>query len=65
MADAARAILCRPARSCTGRFFLDDEVLWAEGISDFQSYACKPAEGLAADLFVDPSAPAPPGVRVS
>ncbi len=64
MADAAHAILCRPARSCTGRFFLDDEVLWVEGVNDFQSYACKPAEDLAADLFVDPSAPAPPGVRI-
>jgi citronellol/citronellal dehydrogenase len=62
MADAAHAILCRPARSCTGRFFLDDEVLWAEGISDFRSYVCKAVNGLAVDLFVDPTAPAPPGV---
>jgi len=60
------AIGTRAARdgANTGRFFLDDEVLWAEGVSDFQGYACKPAEELAADLFVDPTAPAPPGVRI-
>lgn len=65
MADAAHAILCRPARSCTGRFLLDDEVLWAEGVTDFRPYACDPAAELPVDLFVDPTAPAPPGVRVA
>jgi citronellol/citronellal dehydrogenase len=64
MADAAHAIFCRPARSCTGRFLLDDEVLWAEGITDFSAYACSPTGQLALDLFVDPTAPAPAGVRV-
>jgi citronellol/citronellal dehydrogenase len=65
MADAAHAILCRPARSCTGKFFLDDEVLWAEGVTDFAQYASDPAAELPVDLFVDPTAPAPPGVRVA
>lgn len=55
MADAAHAIFCRPARSCTGRFFLDDEVLWAEGVSDFSGYAVDPEAPLAIDLFVDPA----------
>ena len=64
MADAAHAIFCRPSRACTGRFFLDDEVLWAEGHRDFGQYARSPATPLAVDLFVDPKAPAPPGVRV-
>lgn len=64
MADAAHAIVCRPARACTGRFFLDDDVLWAEGNCDFDKYARKPATPLAVDLFVDSKAPAPPGVRV-
>ena len=64
MADAAHAICSRPARSCTGRFFLDDEVLWEEGVRDFSAYACDPSAELAVDLFVDPMAPAPPGVRV-
>jgi citronellol/citronellal dehydrogenase len=64
MADAAHAILSRPARSCTGHFFLDDEVLWAEGVRDFDQYSPNPTVTLAVDLFVDPTAPAPPGVRV-
>jgi citronellol/citronellal dehydrogenase len=65
MADAAHAILRRPARACTGRFFIDDEVLWAEGVTDFARYNCQPNARLAPDLFVDPSAPAPPGVHLS
>ena len=32
MADAAYAILARPARTCTGNFFIDEEVLRDEGI---------------------------------
>lgn len=64
LADAAYAIFCRPARSVTGQFFIDDEVLWAEGVTDLGRYACTPAATLAVDLFVDPAAPAPPGVRV-
>jgi citronellol/citronellal dehydrogenase len=65
LADAAYAIFCRPARSCTGRFFLDDEVLQEEGVTDFSGYACSPDEPLMVDLFVDPTAPAPTGVRIS
>ncbi|HEY5759767.1 MAG TPA: NAD(P)-dependent oxidoreductase [Steroidobacter sp.] len=64
LADAAYAIFNRPARSATGQFYLDDEVLWAEGVTDFSVYARNPAAVLAVDLFVDPAAPAPPGVRV-
>ncbi len=64
LADAAHAIFCRPARATTGQFFLDDEVLWAEGTANFSRYTCSTAALLAVDLFVDPAAPAPPGVRV-
>ena len=35
MADAAHAILSRPARECSGNFFIDDEVLSDEGVKDF------------------------------
>ncbi len=38
MADAAYWILTQPSRSVTGRFFLDDEVLRATGVSDFSKY---------------------------
>ena len=64
MADAACAIFKRPARSCTGQFFLDDDVLWAEGLNDFGGYLVEPDLVPAVDLFVHPSASAPPGVRV-
>jgi citronellol/citronellal dehydrogenase len=63
MADAAHAIVNRPARSCTGRFFLDDEVLWEEGVEDFGAYAVDPAAPLDLDLFVDPNALRPPGFK--
>ena len=39
MADAAHAILVRPARETTGNFFIDEEVLRAEGVTDFSKYA--------------------------
>ncbi len=53
MADAAYAILSRPSRECTGNFFIDEEVLRAEGVSDFSRYAPSGREGpLQADFFV-------------
>ncbi|RVB66266.1 NAD(P)-dependent oxidoreductase, partial [Mesorhizobium sp. M7A.F.Ca.CA.004.06.1.1] len=39
MADAAHAIFMRPARETTGNFYIDEEVLRAEGVSDFSAYA--------------------------
>jgi len=53
VADAAVAILKRPARSCTGNFFVDDEVLRAEGVADLDRYAVKPGEELMQDFFLD------------
>jgi citronellol/citronellal dehydrogenase len=53
MADAAYAILARPARECSGNFFIDEEVLRAEGRTDFSTYA--PGGGdqpLQADFFI-------------
>jgi citronellol/citronellal dehydrogenase len=52
VADAAHAVLCRPARECTGNFFIDEEVLRAEGIEDFSGYAVDPQAPLAADYFL-------------
>ena len=52
MADAAHAILCRRSRSCTGQFFIDDEVLQEEGVTDFEHYAVAPGQPLYPDLFV-------------
>jgi citronellol/citronellal dehydrogenase len=53
MADAAYAILARPARSCSGNFFIDEEVLRAEGVTDFSRYAPHAGDRpLQADFFV-------------
>jgi citronellol/citronellal dehydrogenase len=38
MADAAHAILTRPSREYTGHFCIDDEILAAEGVTDFARY---------------------------
>jgi citronellol/citronellal dehydrogenase len=54
VADAAHAILCRTSRGCTGNFFLDEEVLRAEGVTDFAPYAVIPGTtSFIPDLFVD------------
>ena len=52
MADAAWMILRRPSRQCTGNFFLDEEVLASEGITDFDGYAVTPGGDLIPDLFL-------------
>ncbi len=51
--DAARAILCRNSRSCSGNFFIDEDVLREEGCTDFSAYAVDPQQPLAPDLFLD------------
>jgi len=53
VADAAYAILSRPSRTCTGNFFVDEEVLREEGITDLDRYAVNPGDTLAPDLFLD------------
>jgi citronellol/citronellal dehydrogenase len=53
VSDAALAILRRDARTCTGNFFIDEEVLRAEGVTDFEKYAVRPGEELLPDLFLD------------
>jgi citronellol/citronellal dehydrogenase len=52
MADAAHAVLTRPSRDCTGNFFVDEDVLRAEGVTDFDHYAVKPGMDLMPDFFV-------------
>jgi len=64
VADAAHAILTRPARECTGQFLIDDSVLYEAGVRDFAPYSVEPGGPLYADLFIDASMPAPPGVTL-
>ena len=52
MADAAHAILSRSSRETTGNFFIDEEVLRAEGVTDLSVYAPGATGPLAADFFV-------------
>ncbi|HND08951.1 MAG TPA: NAD(P)-dependent oxidoreductase [Pseudomonadota bacterium] len=52
MGDAAHYILTRPSRSCTGNFFIDDELLASEGITNLDHYANIPGEPLFPDFFV-------------
>jgi citronellol/citronellal dehydrogenase len=53
MADAAHAVLVSDARSTTGHFFIDDEVLSAAGVTDFDRYAVTPGVPLHPDLFLN------------
>jgi citronellol/citronellal dehydrogenase len=52
VADAAHAILTRDSRAATGNFFIDDEVLAAAGVTDFDKYAARPGAPLLPDLFL-------------
>jgi citronellol/citronellal dehydrogenase len=52
MADAAHLILTRPSREATGNFFIDEEVLRAAGVTDFDAYAVQPGVDLIEDFFV-------------
>ncbi len=53
VADAAHAVLTRPSRGTTGQFLIDEDVLRAEGVTDFARYAVDPGAELLPDLFVD------------
>lgn len=52
IADAAYYILRRPAASCSGNTFLDEEVLAQEGITDLDAYSVVPGAQLYTDLFL-------------
>lgn len=53
VADAAHVILTRPQTTCTGTFFIDEEVLRSVGVTDFDRYAHTPGQDLWSDLFVE------------
>jgi citronellol/citronellal dehydrogenase len=52
MADAAYAILTRDYRTCSGNYFIDEDVLREAGVSDFERYAVLPGTPLFGDLFL-------------
>lgn len=53
MADAAFAILQKPASDTTGHFYIDDEVLSQQGDVDLEQYAVNAKVPLFSDLFLD------------
>lgn len=52
VADAAHAILIRDARTCTGNYFIDEDVLRESGVENFDGYAVDPSTPLTPDFFV-------------
>ena len=53
VADAAHAILVRDSRACTGNFFIDEDVLVEEGLTDLEKYRVNPSKPLSPDIFLD------------
>ena len=51
MGDAAYVIFNRPARECTGNFFIDDEVL-KSARHRLRQHAVDPSQKLMPDFFV-------------
>lgn len=52
VADAAFVIVNKDSKSTTGQFFIDEEVLRAEGLVNFEAYALNPGVPLFSDLFI-------------
>lgn len=52
VADAAYYILKKPSFETTGNFFIDEDVLKGEGVTDFGKYAVNPDQKLMNDLFL-------------
>ena len=54
LSDSAYIIFNRSAKECTGNFFIDDELLASEGITDLEKYSVVPGtKEFIQDLFVD------------
>ena len=62
MGDAAYVIFTKPPREFSGRFCIDDKVLYESGVRDFEHYRVDPSVPLALDLFVPDDDVPPPGV---
>jgi citronellol/citronellal dehydrogenase len=54
LADSAYIILNRNSKECTGNFFVDDEVLASEGVTDLEKYSVVPGtKDFLLDFFLD------------
>jgi citronellol/citronellal dehydrogenase len=52
VADAAHVVLTRPSRTCTGNYFIDEDVLRSVGVTDFAKYQTVAGAELVPDFFV-------------
>jgi citronellol/citronellal dehydrogenase len=64
MGDAAYVIFTKPSREFTAQFCIDDKVLYASGVRDFEPYRVDPSVTLMSDFFVPDDDVPPPGVTV-
>ena len=65
MADAAHVIFTQDAKAFTGRFLIDDTLLYEHGVTDFEKYRVDRQADLAPDFFVPDFIPPPPGVKLA
>jgi citronellol/citronellal dehydrogenase len=53
LADCVAIIVQKQSKDCTGNFFIDEQLLAVEGITELGHYAVNPSQPLYKDLFVD------------
>ncbi|MEE2745747.1 MAG: NAD(P)-dependent oxidoreductase [Pseudomonadota bacterium] len=53
MADAAYSIVSKDSSACSGNFFIDEDVLRSDGITDFTNYMVNPDKPPMPDIFLD------------
>jgi citronellol/citronellal dehydrogenase len=65
LADAAYMIFTKLSREFTGQFCIDDKLLYAGGVRDFEPYRVDASVPLMSDFFVPDDDVPPPGVTVT
>jgi citronellol/citronellal dehydrogenase len=63
LADAAHMIFCKPAKSFTGHFIIDDTFLYENGVREFDHYRVDPSVALMEDFFVPADSVAPVSLK--
>jgi citronellol/citronellal dehydrogenase len=63
LADAAHMIFCKPAKSFTGNFIIDDTFLYENGVREFDHYRVDPSVALMVDFFVPEESVAPVSLK--
>jgi citronellol/citronellal dehydrogenase len=53
MGDAAYIVLTGDSKTVTGKFLIDEDILRANGVTDFNLYAVQPGHALQIDYFLD------------